>query len=399
MLFALAVPGVSAVAAIGVEFNNLTSIRTKLQQAADTAALSAARELRFANANTTTVAQVSTNYAKSAMISLIGDDSGSISSTVDATRGTVEVTIARPYSAIIAAGIAGVPTQLQVRAVGRIGGGSPVCVLGLETSDKGAIALDKNAQLTADRCVVYANSRHNFGLDVKLNGVIRAAVICTAGGKSGRQAAFVPDPLTNCPQITDPLASRAPPTVSANCVGQQLEIKVNTRLAPGTYCGGLRITNKAVVTLDPGIYVIKDGMLIVDDLASLSGVNVGFYMTGSNALVEFKPESTISLVAPKTGPMASFLMFEDRAARPNNIHRISSNDARVLLGTIYLPNGILQVDAEKPVADRSAYTIIVVRKMQLDAGPNLVMNANYANTDVPVPQGMGVIGQTSMLVQ
>jgi hypothetical protein len=153
------------------------------------------------------------------------------------------------------------------------------------------------------------------------------------------------------------------------------------------------------VVLRPGIYVMRDGPLRVDGGASLTGQHVGLFLTGTNALVEFELDSTISLIAPRDGVMAGLLMFENPAAPVLNQHRISSNDARVLLGTIYMPNAILRVDADRPVADRSAYTIIVVRRMELDAGPNLVMNSDYASSDVPVPDGIGRIGQKVSLAQ
>ena len=35
-------------------------------------------------------------------------------------------------------------------------------------------------------------------------------------------------------------------------------------LKPGTYCEGLHVTRGAQVTLDPSVYVMKDGLLVVD---------------------------------------------------------------------------------------------------------------------------------------
>ena len=148
-----------------------------------------------------------------------------------------------------------------------------------------------------------------------------------------------------------------------------------------------------------GEYIIKDGPLTVDGDASLSGSYVGFYLTGSGATIDFKARSTISLSAPRDGALASLLFFEDRRAAVGNRHLISSDDARMLLGTIYLPNGRLRVDANKPVADQSAYTIIVVRWMELDAGPNLIMNSRYGATDVPVPNTIGVVGTQVQLAE
>ena len=117
------------------------------------------------------------------------------------------------------------------------------------------------------------------------------------------------------------------------------------------------------------------------------GENVGFYMT-ENGRFQFALNSSIRLTAPKDGAMAGLLFFEDRSAATNGLHRIASDDARLLLGTIYLSRGTLVVDANKPVADQSAYTAIVARKLTLKAGPNLVLNSDYDSTDIPVPVGL-----------
>ena len=69
-------------------------------------------------------------------------------------------------------------------------------------------------------------------------------------------------------------------------------------------------------------------------------------------------------------------------------HRITSDDARVLLGTIYLPVGDLVIDAKKPVVDQSAYTAIIAQHIELNSGPNLILNSNYDATNVPVPEGI-----------
>ncbi len=44
------------------------------------------------------------------------------------------------------------------------------------------------------------------------------------------------------------------------------------------------------------------------------------------------------------------------------IYRIISNNARTMLGTIYLPSGRVVIDADKPVADQSAYTVLVAAR-------------------------------------
>src|SRR5262249_2450070 len=118
---------------------------------------------------------------------------------------------------------------------------------------------------------------------------------------------------------------------------------------------------------------------------------------------------TVDLSAPKDGPLAGILIFDDPSAAlapgktpPSNRgnaskgdnsakrqHQILSNNARNLLGTIYTPQAQVIIDADKPIADKSAYTVLVVQRLNLYSGPNLVLNTNYGATDVPVPRGVG----------
>ena len=80
-------------------------------------------------------------------------------------------------------------------------------------------------------------------------------------------------------------------------------------------------------------------------------------------------------------------------------YRILSDNARTMLGTIYLPAGRLVIDASRPVADQSAYTVIVAQQINLYEGPNLVLNANYGATSVPVPKGVGPVSGRLLLTQ
>jgi hypothetical protein len=180
------------------------------------------------------------------------------------------------------------------------------------------------------------------------------------------------------------------------CDYTKTEIKVSRRLAPGVYCSGLKVTNKAVVTLAPGNYVIQGGKLLVDHGGTLEGRDVSFYLAGKESSFEFAYDSSISLEAPRDGEMAGILIFDDRAGKYDK-HKIFSNYARNLLGTIYLPNGALYIDAQRPIADQSAYTVIVARTIELYDGPNLVLNSDYGSTTVPVPKGVGPSGSTIAL--
>jgi hypothetical protein len=197
--------------------------------------------------------------------------------------------------------------------------------------------------------------------------------------------------------MADPLASRNLPDASG-CLKTKANYKGGTvQLVPGTYCAGVTIDKGAKVVLAPGIYVFKDGPLVVKGGSSLKGTNVALHFVGKNAELNLQTDSQISITAPKSGMMAGILISEDRNNSTNLVHRINSNDAPTLLGTIYLPRGTLYVGAQAPVAEESAYTIVVANRFRLSEGPTIVLNTNYDETDVPVPDGVGSLSGKTFL--
>lgn len=97
--------------------------------------------------------------------------------------------------------------------------------------------------------------------------------------------------------------------------------------------------------------------------------------------------------------MAGLLVFVSRSQKDSLQYKILSDDARVMVGTVYVPKGELIIDASNPIADQSAYTAVVADKMRLYGGPHLVLNTKYSDTDVPVPDGIRGAGQPVVLAR
>lgn len=401
--FAMLTPILFGATAFTIDYSVLHNQQSRLQGAADAGALAAAKELGLSDAKTENVQAivqaVVESYLRDNQDTPYGGGTLSVSATLKNEPLEVDVvatqTINLPFG-----GTSGISNnELSAHAVARIAGRPNVCVLGLDPSEVGTISLEQNALVTGRNCAVFSNSSHVNGLKSKNSARLSASLICSRGGKDGARGSFVPDPIVDCPSFDDPLAGRPEPIVEA-CLETDLVVSGQTRtLTPGTYCGGLQITNASAVTLTPGIYVIKDGPLTVDGGSSIEGENTGFFFIGAGATFDFASQSSISLTAPVDGPMAGLLMFEGRSQPTNKSHKIMSNDARVLLGTIYLPRSELRIDATSPIADESAYTAVVARTMKLYGGPHLVLNTNYDQTDVPVPEGIKGAGQPVALVE
>ncbi|MGH1587735.1 TadE/TadG family type IV pilus assembly protein [Methylobacterium phyllosphaerae] len=429
VIFALSSSVLLGLAGGGIDLARLASRRSQLQNAVDEGTLAGGNTLKLAASTIASVKGVTEQAIRNSVNPSVDQP---LTVTVDvaadktSVSARVEQTVKLAFGGFVGIKTQTVSAQAKVSVVGKM----RLCMLALDPGAPGAFSLQKLAQVTANNCSLYSNSMNAAGMVGGDSAIARADTICSAGGYVGVRANFAPVPQAGCPAIQDPLKGRANPPVGA-CAsppypfvskpdGNMPVIDKSVTLEPGTYCGGLQIKKNSVVTLKPGIYVMKDGPLIVKDKATFTGTDVGLYFTGDRGGLVFDKDTTISLTAPSTGEMAGLLMAEQTTVsdpvdptvlanlldpglgfnipptpaplgqtKPMRTYRIISNNARTMLGTINLPSGRLVIDADRPVADQSAYTVVVAQQVNLYQGPNLYLNANYDATSVPVPKGVG----------
>lgn len=382
--FALGATMLLMVAGGTIDFGIMVKKHSVLQAMADSAAIAGARHLAIANVTEPQVAAVAKAFATQ---NTGAGGNLQIAVTTD-LQSVVTVQVTEVWKPIFAHLFSDKATPIVADATAKVYGTGSVCVLGLDETSMQTITLSNKALLTAKSCNVVSNSVHSKSLVAGGSARMAAQNIYTAGGYFGTTSSFSPVPVEDARKMDDPLAGRPAPVFNG-CDKVDTVISNGTAtLYPGVYCGGLTVSGKADVTFKSGVYIMKDGPLAVVGKGKITGQNVGFYLTGSGAKLQFAIGSSISLTAPENGALAGLLFYEDRNGPTGQIHRIGSDNARLLLGTVYLPNGKLVVDANKPVADQSAYTAIIVRTLVLKAGPNLVLNSDYGATDIPAPAGL-----------
>ncbi|MEZ5792010.1 MAG: TadE/TadG family type IV pilus assembly protein [Nitratireductor sp.] len=417
LIMAICAPVLFGMGGLATDYALLFNKRSDLQNLADAAALASAKELSIANMGDTEIEAVADEFVSANSVQPVDDgiNKMTVSTEINNTRNGVKIKLSYEWTPFFAQLFDPGVTPIVVSASAELAGQGLSCVVGLmppQKYAKSSIHLENKAILSADNCAVYANTDDPWAIRLDGTASLTAQSICSGGGvlKFGKPTVS-PDPITDCPLIADPLASRTAPSFGA-CDETNYVASVNETIHPGVYCGGLTITNGARVDLAPGVYVISGGKLKVDDGATLQGTKIGFFLTGDDSLIDFAPNSTIDISAPETGPLAGLLFYEDRnvsysfdfnplfinfsVPKDVRLHRIKSNNARNLLGTIYLPRSILLIDSNAPVADASAYTAIVTGRLWLQAGPVLKLNADYSSTKVPVPGGL--LGTTPRLV-
>lgn len=399
MLAAVVLPTLAFGTGAAVDVSRFYNIKAQAQNAADATALAIVREAAVAGMTNQKLDAAADAFARNMLGGLAGTSVVKPQAEVANSTLTVDITVS---ANAFFGRILGITSQnIAVSATARMmGANTKICLLALEPTKNKTLEAAKAARITAPDCGFFINSIDPKGLDVKDSAKLTARQICTSGGFSGESYNFYPMPRRDCPAIPDPLMSRPPPPTGAHCDYSKMTIDTgNIVLKPGIYCGGLWVKGDAKVRLDPGIYTFRGSKLRVDGAASFEGKDVALYFQDSNAQFEFDKDSTISLEAPPNGPLAGILIYEDRSVSPGNKHKILSNNAHTLLGTIYLPQGLLFIDSNSPISQKAAFTIIVARQIEMISGPELFLNANYGSTIVPVPAGVGPVSGVASLVK
>lgn len=405
ILFSLVAPVMALAAGAAIDYTRLVSAKSNLQSIADGGALAGAQALRLANANAATVAQAVTSYV--AARTGAHEPPITVNASLTANNTVVSVEASRTTPAVVNNIVGLMNMRVSVRAQARaVGNTQPICMIGLDTSTSKTLEVDV-AKVQAPGCQIVSDSTATDGVAISGGAQMQYGRLCSAGGaQADGTSSYAPAPQTDCPAISDPLASLAAPAVGA-CTYTNLKITSGSQsLTPGVYCGGLTVTGSASVNLLAGTYVIKDGTLTVKANSSLSGTDVTLYLAGTGATLDVNNGAAVSLTAPSAGAYAGVLLFEDRTAPLYQTHKFESRNAPNMLGTIYLSRGELQVGVKGgggsngvAVGATSAWTIVVARKVSVTDNQTLQLNTNYGATTVQPPAGVGGNVATVQLVQ
>ena len=398
-------PVVSVASLFALDHLTVTKQQASLQNAVDEAALTAVRGLRFVRKGT--VAEIADEQSQSTLSSIADSVVRNITEKnnvtgelkTSATRSdsdTVDVTakllVKTPFGSLT--GLGG--TVIQASAQAQLFGARNICVIALGDDDQIGINIEHSARIKSGNCGIYSNSTSVSSVNAQDSSLIDAPFICAAGGYTGGDSNTSSTVVTDCPQVTDPLASRPLPETPLTCDHESLVFindEASVTLEPGHYCGGLIIQDQANVQLNPGTYIISGGQLLVKDDATLFGENVAILMDDAQGSIYFNDDALVNLSAPETGPMAGIVIASRSICDEDNddchfrTFEIKSAQVSSLLGTIYVPEDRFIINTTMPISEEAAFTIILSRYLQGQQSPQLVLNTDYGATDVPVPDG------------
>jgi Flp pilus assembly protein TadG len=402
VLVAVAMAVILGLAGIVVDVGQLHYTQSRLQAAADAAAVSGALEIAYCGgtsncallqaaaqkalaenglAGSTLVTQCATGTGSGLTLTVNNGPCNSASDPNYGNTNYVEALVSEPQPTYFIRILGITSTTLTARAEATIGN-LPFCVDTLGSS--GTTFQNNGGTLTAS-CGILVNSTGSHAF-VSNGGTVTASAIDVSGGDQITGGSVTPTPITNSPGLPDPLSWVPTPTIGG-CTYSAAYV-VNTTgsvtLNPGNYCGGI-IVNSGAATFSPGLYTLGGSGLLVNG-GSMSGNGTTFYFQAGSAV--FNGTSSINLVAPTTGTYAGILFFQNSSDA--SAATINGGAGSVFQGALYFPHAPVQLNG----GNVAAYTIVVSQSVQMNGS-----SFNIGNDYSSLPGGSPAKGVTAVLAE
>ena len=381
---------------LGIDAGYLELVKTRMQGAADAAAVGGAQELK-ANGS----AGVVTAARNDAGMNGFTDGLNTVQVTVNSPPQSgnytgdstaVEALVSQSVSPIFM-GLLGVGAiKVNARGVahqGTASGGG--CLFTLDPSSPSAFSLSGGVQLTS-QCGVQVNSTSATAMSVSGGTSLTAPSIQVAGGYSlSGGSSISPLPSTGAAVVTDPLANLQAPSVGAcNYTNFSVSNGASKTLSPGVYCNGISVSGGANVTFNPGTYILEGGGLNLSGGCTATGAGVAFYNTAGSSYpygaISFSGGTRDILSAPTTGSLAGILFFQDRNIASPAASSFSGGASAILNGTLYFPTSTLSYSG----GTGTAYTILISKKISFSGGA--MLNNDYSS----LPGGSPIKGSVAI---
>jgi len=229
------------------------------------------------------------------------------------------------------------------------------CIYILNASVAGALTVQGSGSIIGNGCGIHVNSSNTTDAISQTGGsfieainggkiyMVSGAVENTAPGGT-----FSPSP-TVAPAAVDPLINLPAPTVSTTCSQTNYYIAnaSTATINPGVYCGGITTGGSAVLTLNPGMYILNGGGFNNTNNAIVNGTGVTFFLTGQHgymaAGMNLDGSSHTNVTAPSSGTYQGVLFYQDRSVTYAAGNAQTNSAYLNATGTFYFPTTSLSL--------------------------------------------------------
>jgi Flp pilus assembly protein TadG len=441
MITALA--AIPMVGSVGLAIDYMRAVRAseELQHVADAAALAAAAAKNVTGSSSEKLeqrAEIASNYitdsvAKVSDIELVGEPSvitgpnsidvevnakvkGSFMNVLNALKddGAVDVSLNGSGPSNVAGQKSNYDVDLTVKSKVAFSEPAYLCLLSMNATQKEAIYFQGNSKFMAT-CSVHANSNNATAIRTWGSAEAYAASFTSRGGWLG--SGFDPDPVQTGAWVDDPFNNSSyvmPLPTAGTCMtatqmglpstgsgskgststGAFVKNEART-LPPGTYCGGIEGKTAGIITLQKGVYVLKNGDLKLDAHSELHAEEgTVIYLTGSVSNVDITSGAIVKLTGPNDDNTSAgdaayawkgWAILQDRATGVGNTNTIYSKGGVDIRGGVYTPSQKLVVWANGDMNADSDYFPMIVDTLNMNGTATLFVNLEWDDEDLPEP--------------
>ncbi len=345
----LALTMLAGFAGLAIDATAWQTAKRDMQGAADQAAYSAAIGAKVGASGTTNAkgvtAQMGFVDGQSGVTVTVHNPPQSGSNTTN--NKAWEVIITKPQPMWFAGLFMASAPSASARAVAIPGVSGQYCLLELDPSASGAIALQGNPQINTPSCNIMADSNSASAVTLGGSSKITANTLATVGtpGYSLSGSASISAGLDpGATAIRDPYASVSVPASSTwgTCqpfpsVGSHATVP----LTAGCYTGSLSIASGSTVTLGAGTYYVDRGSISTNG-GTITGTGVTIVLTsstGSNwSTISMTGNSTINLTAQTSGTFQGLVVYADRRMPSSTGMSLGGGSTQSYTGDLYFPS-------------------------------------------------------------
>jgi Flp pilus assembly protein TadG len=200
---------------------------------------------------------------------------------------------------------------------------------------------------------------------------LQASKFAITGGASG--GGFIGEVYTGTPPQPDPLRNIPQPSAADYSVqsnGPKQYANGNHTISPGIYNGGITITGKANVTMEPGVYYMKGGGFTMTGQGNLVANGVIIYndpkLSSDSINISGSNGGSVTMTPPTSGVYKGLTLFQNRSA--TQTMTVSGNGNFHMAGTFYAANALLTVTGNGAGQIGSQY---VSRLLDINGGGGL----------------------------
>ena len=358
-----------------MDLSSAVSQRSKVQDILDAAALAGAGLYSAGSATDAAVTSRVRTFLSRSSTGL--PDLAGATVTPNGSEKTVTIAYSGQAVGLVAAGLINYAMPVRAHSKAGLGGAQPypVCVLITEPVDNHTLRVSNNSKMTLRHCVVQVNTAHWDAVEAHDNSYIHIVdgKNCFVGNIHFGEVE--PHKEDRCDLLPDPFeALSSPPTALCDFTNLGIDSSADysaiadpggkgggkaakgkgkggggggggggavsvapANLNPGTYCGGLRVTQ--TTTFAPGVYRITGGPLVIDNAnADITANGVTFLLSGDDAGVVIAAARNLQFSPDLSGgPFSGFVFFLDQGATTNPLPSSSwSGTTMTLSGMIYM---------------------------------------------------------------